>query len=221
MYDKAAAHCITLATSDCWPRQQLFQQLWLTNSILQQTVNVVGCVLMNACLQLHERCREHWTVLIQLQRWIQLSGFYLLSHTLGYICQSIPFCHLSLSLSHTHAHLHMFSVAVYLPVWPPVCMSGSFPSILITWLRHHTTQIASSELSAVKKWLTSQYRSAIISLQHLTWCFLSISSSPLHWLSARTYHATSSHDVVRHGTGLTMHHLNIPTCHSVTTLLWW
>lgn len=46
-----------------------------------------------------------------------------------------------------------------------VCISTTIP---ITWLKHDTTQIVSSELSAAKKWLASQYRSAIISLQHLT-----------------------------------------------------
>ena len=155
------------------------------------------------------------------------------------ILSSLHLPSLILSLTHTHTqthtHTHLYMFSVYLQIYSPVCVFLCvyvcifFPSIPITWLRHDTTQIASSKLSAAKKWFASQYRSAIISLQHLTYCFHSISTSPVHRLPVKTHHTTSSHDLVCHGTGgdnaQTRSHLQHATtqtwCQYVISLLCW
>lgn len=89
---------------------------------------------------------------IQLQRWLQLKTLHLFQQTQEYICQSIQFHPLSiflliLTLSHTHKPIHLFCCCISTSI---VCIFF-FASIPITWLRHDTTKIASSELSARKE----------------------------------------------------------------------
>lgn len=106
-----------------------------------------SCLLMTACLR--------WDVLNCANTASEVNTTQHSFDTPKAIC--IPI--LLLSPSHTNIPTYTYEYSFMCAFFFPA-------SIPITWLRHDTTQIPSSELSAAKKWLASQYRSAIISSQH-------------------------------------------------------